>query len=233
MAALNEQVDKIVKAPIQQKLGVMALLMIGLTTANYFLAVDPAREQFNSKKKELATNDAELVKMQAIANNIGQFRKDKETLERCLTQALTELPNETNMDELVHSLSEMGNKSGLSIGKIEPQAEANQGFYNSIPLAMSVTGNYHEIAVFFDAISRLPRIVNVAGLHFAAPRMKNEKEIIDAEFTATTFRFAPQDQAAPAVGAGGSKPAAAIGAAKGAAVAGANASDAADAAAKK
>src|SRR5207237_1362530 len=90
----------------------------------------------------------ELIQKQSIANNLAQFKHEKEILERRLAQALTELPNEANIDDLIRSLSEIGTKSGLAINSIEPQAEQRQSFYASIPIVMEVSGKYHEIVVF-------------------------------------------------------------------------------------
>src|SRR4029078_222626 len=130
-----------------------------------------------------------------IANNLAQFKHEKEILERRLAQALTELPNEANIDDLIRSLSEVGTKSGLTINSIDPQAEQKQSFYASIPIVMSVTGNYHEIGVFLDSVSKLARIVNVTNIRRSQPRFSNDKLLVNATCVATTFRFLPEAQA--------------------------------------
>lgn len=189
MATLDEQLDKITKAPLQQKIAVVVLLIGMITAGNYFLLISPQDDAISGKIKELHRLEDDYIQKQAIANNLNQFKKEKESLERRLAQALTELPNEANIDDLVRSVSEVGVKSGLNIARIEPQPESSQGFYAAIPLLMSVSGNYHEIGVFFDSLSKLPRIVNVSNLKLGHPHVKNEKEIVDADFVATTFRF--------------------------------------------
>ena len=137
----------------------------------------------------------ELIQKQSIANNLAQFKHEKEILERRLAQALTELPNESNIDDLIRSLSEVGTKSGLTINSIDPQAEQKQSFYASIPIVMSVTGNYHEIGVFLDSVSKLARIVNVTNIRMSQPRVTNDKLLVNATYVATTFRFLPEAQA--------------------------------------
>ena len=68
-----------------------------------------------------------------------------------------------------------------------------QGFYASIPIAMSVTGNYHEIGVFLDSVSKLARIVNVTNIKMSNPSSAGEKQLVKATYVATTFRFLPQE----------------------------------------
>src|SRR5205807_1265278 len=78
---------------------------------------------------------------------------------------------------------------------IAPQQEQKQSFYASIPVVMAVTGNYHEIGVFLDSISKLARIVNVTNIKMTQPKMSGDKLVVSASYVATTFRFLPEAQA--------------------------------------
>jgi type IV pilus assembly protein PilO len=180
------------KAPLGQKLGFLAVLIAIVTLGNWYFFVDPAQTQIQQRQATLRTLEDELIQKQSIANNLAQFKHEKEILERRLAQALTELPNEANIDDLIRSLSEIGTKSGLVINNIEPQSEQKQSFYASIPIVMSVTGNYHEIGVFLDSISKLARIVNVTNIKMGTPKTVNEKLVVQASYIATTFRFLPE-----------------------------------------
>ena len=180
------------KMPLGQKVGVVALVVILLSGANWYFFIDPMQTQIAQRQSSLRLLEDELIQKQSIANNLAQFKHEKEILERRLAQALTELPNEANIDDLIRSLSEIGTKSGLTINSIDPQAEQRQSFYASIPIVMSVTGNYHEIGVFLDSLSQLARIVNVTNIKMNKARMVNEKLVVDASYVATTFRFLPE-----------------------------------------
>ena len=65
---------------------------------------------------------------------------------------------------------------------------------------MTVTGNFHEIATFFDSLGRLRRIVNVSDISMATPKEVSGKLVVDAKFLVTTFMFVNQ-----AKGAAGAK----------------------------
>jgi type IV pilus assembly protein PilO len=186
------------KLPLAQKIGVLVFIVGGITAANYFLLVQPEYEQVQRQESVLRTLEDELTQKQAIANNLAQFKHEKDILERRLQQALTELPNEANIDELIRSLAEIGQKAGLIINDITPQPEQKQSFYASIPIVMAVTGTYHEIGVFLDALSKLARIVNVTNIKMGTPKMQGEKLVVAATYVATTFRFVPEAATAPA-----------------------------------
>jgi type IV pilus assembly protein PilO len=188
----QDLLNTINKAPLGTKLGVVAALVGALTFANWYFFIDPDQTAITQRQGTLRALEDELIQKQSIANNLAQFKHEKEILERRLAQALTELPNEANIDDLIRSLSEIGTKSGLVINSIDPQAEAKQSFYASIPVVMSVTGNYHEIGVFLDSISKLARIVNVTNIKMSGAKTVNEKLVVQANYVATTFRFLPE-----------------------------------------
>ncbi|GAC1388162.1 MAG: type 4a pilus biogenesis protein PilO [Marmoricola sp.] len=177
------------KATLGQKVAVVAAVIGLITAANWYFLIDPDQVQIQQKQGQLRQLEDELIQKQSIANNLAQFKHEKEILERRLAQALTELPNEANIDDLIRSLSEIGTKSGLVIDNIEPQAEQKQSFYASIPIVMSVTGSFNEIGVFLDSLSKLARIVNVTNIHMGGAKPLNEKLVVKATYVATTFRF--------------------------------------------
>jgi len=186
------------KLPLGQKIGVVAAAVVLLTAGNWYFMVDPMQIQITQRQSQLRGLEDELIQKQSIANNLAQFKHEKEILERRLAQALTELPNEANIDDLIRSLAEIATKSGLTLNTIDPQGEQRQSFYAAIPIVMSVTGNYHEIGVFLDSLSKLARIVNVTNIRMNGARVTNEKLVVNASYVATTFRFLPQP--APAGG---------------------------------
>jgi type IV pilus assembly protein PilO len=188
----QDLLNSVNKAPLGQKLIAVGVLAAVVTLGNWYFFVDPAQTQIQQRQATLRTLEDELIQKQSIATNLAQFKHEKEILERRLAQALTELPNEANIDDLIRSLSEIGTKSGLVINNIEPQGEQKQSFYASIPIVMSVTGNYHEIGVFLDSISKLARIVDVTNIKMGSPKTVNEKLVVQASYVATTFRFLPE-----------------------------------------
>ena len=180
------------KAPLGQKVAVMSAVVVMLTAANWYFFIDPMQTQITQRQSTLRSLEDELIQKQSIANNLAQFKHEKEILERRLAQALTELPNEANVDDLIRSLSEIGTKSGLTINSIDPQNEQKQSFYAQIPIVMAVSGNYHEIGVFLDSLSKLARIVNVTNIKMGGAKLATDKLVVNASYVATTFRFLPE-----------------------------------------
>ena len=208
MAIDTKFLERAVKAPLAVKLGVAAGVAVLLTVLNYFVigiptfgaSVTDVEDKIIRVDKEQKKLDADLIEKTAIANNLNQFRREREILEQKLAEALAELPNQKNLDELLQLFQDRAQKAGLDIGTIEPAAVQNDGFYARIPIPMTATGNYHEIATFFDALGRLRRIVNVSNISLADPKVVNGKVVVNARFLVTTFMFTEQAKG-PAVAA--------------------------------
>ena len=90
------------------------------------------------------------------------------------------------------SLENLGAQSGLEFLLFQPQKEVNRNFYAEIPLKIEVTGPYHNVATFFDKVSRLSRIVNIGDVKMTeakAAKTKGETVILKTGCTATTYKF--------------------------------------------
>lgn len=193
---MDKFIERIAKAPIGAKVGVVAAVVVLLTVLNYFVigpTFGPSISDVEAKIRTVETQQAQLdrdfVEKTAIANNLNQFRREKELLEQQLREALAELPEDKKIDELLQLFQDRAMKAGLEIGTIEPGKVANEKFYAKIPIPMTVSGNFHEIATFFDSLGRMRRIVNVTEIVLDSPKDVNGKVVLNAKFLATTFMF--------------------------------------------
>jgi type IV pilus assembly protein PilO len=206
---MDRLIERISKAPLALKVGVVVAVVVVITALNYFVVGLPTFGlSISETEQKIARTDAEqkkldndLIEKTAIANNLNQFRREKELLEQRLQEALAELPEEKKIDELLQLFQERARKAGLEISSIEPQPEVAEGFYARVPINMQVTGNFHEIVTFFDSLARLRRIVNVNNIALDTPKDAGGKVTLSGKFLVTTFMFVPSKPGA----AGGKK----------------------------
>jgi type IV pilus assembly protein PilO len=188
---MDKYLDRIVKAPPALKFGGLAALVVAMTVANFFLGIKPLEEQSESLRADQRKLDLELAEKSEIAQNLNERRREMDVLEQKLAEALTELPENKDVEELLAQLNDIGKKAGLEIARVEPSGETVGGgeFFARIPIKMAVSGNYHEIAMFLQEVANMRRIVNVNNIQLNGARMKNEKVVLSSNFLATTFRF--------------------------------------------
>ena len=209
---MDKLIDRMLKAPIGLKVGVVAGLAVLITLLNYFAlgmnfgpSIQATEEKIRKAQQEQAKLDKEYIEKTAIANNLNQFRREKELLEQQLREALAELPEEKNIEDLLQAFQDRALKAGLKIETIEPKSPTTERFYARIPIPMAVKGNYHEIATFFDSLGRMRRIVNVSDISLDDPKDVNGKVVLDGKFLVTAFMFVDPSKAAAAAPAKGGK----------------------------
>lgn len=194
---MDEIIDKVLKAPPLQRWGGLAAVLVLLSIANFFFMVRPELDTLEQQAVQQRQLDTQLQEKSEIAQNLNERRREMDVLQQKLDEALSELPESADLDELLGQLNEIGRKSGLEISAVEPSPEESAQIYVKIPIKMALTGNYHEIAMFLQSLANLRRIVNVNNIQLGAPSMKSEKVVLNTSFVATTFRFLdPKTQAA-------------------------------------
>src|SRR5512138_164165 len=193
---MDRLLERILKAPLGAKIGVVAGVVVLLTVVNYFAVgmnmgapISDVEDQIRAAVQQQQQLDKEYIEKTAIANNLNQFRREKELLEQQLREALAELPEDKNIEDLLQLFQDRALKAGLKIGSIEPKAPVTERFYAKIPIPMTVTGNYHEVATFFDSLGRMRRIVNVSEVGLDQPKDVNGKVILNGKFLVTAFMF--------------------------------------------
>jgi type IV pilus assembly protein PilO len=188
---MEQYLDRIVKASPAVKFGGLAAAVFVMTALNFFFFITPVEDRITAQVAERHKLDRDLAEKSEIAQNLNERRREMDVLEQKLAEALTELPENKDLEELLAQFNDNGKKSGLEISKVEPGKEAVNGsdFFARIPIKMSVNGSYHEIAMFLQELANMRRIVNVNNIKLTQPSVKNEKVMLQSTFLATTFRF--------------------------------------------
>ena len=152
----------------------------------------PQTEKITKLREDLGTAKTKLARLKNVEKNLRAFKKTYRDTELKFKQALKLLPDKHEIPTLLSSISNLGAQSGLEFLLFQPQKEVNRNFYAEIPLKIEVTGPYHNVATFFDKVSRLSRIVNIGNVKMTqaqAAKTKSDTVILKTACTATTYMF--------------------------------------------
>lgn len=186
---MNPQVEKILKLPVKQKIALLLLLSIAIGGAFTWFLILPKYKQYEKLKVKRAEQVKKLEESRRIANNLPQFKKEFDQLTRDLDKALTELPNQKEIPTLLTSITGSGKTAGLDFLVFRPKSEEPMDFYAAVPVDISVSGSYYQVANFFAAVGNLPRIVNISNLSFSNIANAAGRTSMRVNCLATTFRF--------------------------------------------
>jgi len=142
--------------------------------------------------QDLKSAKGKLARLKNVEKNLRAFKKKYQQTQREFNEALKLLPNKEEIPTLLSSISNLGAQSGLEFILFRPQKEVARNFYAEIPLKLEVTGPYHNVATFFDKVSRLSRIVNIGNVNMKemrAAKTQSDTVILKTACTATTYKF--------------------------------------------
>jgi len=151
-----------------------------------FVLYKPKLEKIGKLKKELGTLEKKLVVAKRNAADLEKFKKMMQEAEVQFKTAMKALPEKEEIPSLLTSISRSGQDVGLEFLEFTPKADVRKEFYAEIPVAMKVKGGYHDLAIFFDKVARLSRIVNIKNISMG--RAKNSQEL-NTSCTAVTYKF--------------------------------------------
>ena len=202
----QSQFDKLAKLPKAARIAMIpAIAAIVVGVYGYFMYM-PARTQLATSQEQVLQLQRKLSEVRAVASNEEAIKEEIATLEQKLAVALRQLPDSKELPVLLTDVTSLGKNAGLEFKAFRPGTEITKAFYAEVPIDIEFTGEYHDIATFFDEVSRLPRIVNIGELSVDVARETTTTTWLTVKGRATTFRFVDPEHAqtasatAPAAG---------------------------------
>jgi len=176
------------KLPFWGQFAVVAVMAIALVAVAWMAYPNFSEmEKHNTDSRaQLESLQTEIRKGQAIEAKLPEFEKEIENLQLKLNDLLAILPTEPETGELLKWVKNLADQSNLDLKQFNPGALKPVEFYKEFPIAMDVEGDYHDLGVFFDRISKYSRIINVSGVSISAATGAHS---IKSNFTATTFVY--------------------------------------------
>ena len=170
--------------------------------------------QIKTKRADLETLHQEIQKGLAAERKLPQFREEVRRLELELAKLLQVLPSKRNTEELIKRIETLTRQGDFTLKKFTPGEFVPKEFYSEWPIDIQLDGTYHNLALFFDRMSRFSRIINVEDLKVTAVDIPQKS--IGANFVAKTFIYTgdenpvPPAEGQPAAAAPGARPAPAV-----------------------
>jgi Tfp pilus assembly protein PilO len=190
------------KLPWYAQLGAFFVLALGGIGAYYYYYEMPTRTEMESRQTQLRSLKADIAKGYNTARRLPEFRAQVEELQGRLEGLKSVLPDEKDAGDLLRRLQTVATQSNLTIKSFKPAPTVTKTLHAEWPISLELDGNYHNLAIFFDRVSKFTRIVNISALDVhGKDKPSTAGSTLLATCTATTFVL--MDKPAP-----GKKPAA-------------------------
>jgi type IV pilus assembly protein PilO len=131
------------------------------------------------------------------ATNLNLYKQQLADIEKSFGAMLRQLPNQTEVRNLLVDISQTGLAAGLEEKLFQPGQELKKDFYAELPIHIQLTGNYHEFGTFVSGIAALPRIVTLHDITIT-PIKSGSFDQLQLDLTAKTYRYLDDDEVAAA-----------------------------------
>lgn len=185
----NLDVSNIANWPQPARIFIVSVVFVGVLGLGYWLDIKDQRETLQkAEAQETELRRTFEVKAKKAAN-LAAYEQQLAEMKESFGAMLRQLPNKTEVAELLVDISQTGLASGLEFELFKPQAEVPREFYAELPISIRVKGSYHEFGNFISGVAALPRIVTVHDINIAP----DESGELNMDILAKTYRYMDQD----------------------------------------
>jgi type IV pilus assembly protein PilO len=149
------------QSPRDQKLFVMALLVVGLVAIYQQLYWSPKAAEQTVLAARLDTLDSLnlIAKAEVARGNSAKMKAEGDAFARELGVLRHLVPTTNEVPALLESISNAARRAGLEISEVAPDGVMNGDRLDTYKYRLGVTGPYHRIAEFLSNVATMPRIV--------------------------------------------------------------------------
>ena len=172
------------------------VLAVGLYYGANRALLKPKKQQLATMETRLTDLRAQIQEGQTAQRQLPRFREEVRQLELQLDRLLRILPARRNTPDLLRRVRALAEQGDFDLLRFTPGGLVEREFYSEYPISMSLEGDYHNLALFFEQVSRFPRIMNIDNLEIDALRRDDSVHTLSASFEAKTFVYLEDEEEA-------------------------------------
>jgi type IV pilus assembly protein PilO len=164
------------------------LLVILVLSLGYSFSISDLQSHLELKREEESTLKEQFANKAHMAANLDLYTQQMKEMENSFGVLLRQLPSDTEVPGLLEDITRTGLGSGLEFEEIKLLPENTQQFYIELPIQITVTGAYHDLATFVSGVAGLPRIVTLHDFDLAPANPEGGPKL-RMSILAKTYRY--------------------------------------------
>jgi len=160
---------------------VLALVIGGFV----FTVWMPVQEDIERVNKNIKLQQTTLFRQQNTAKDLPRKKLQFEEMKKQLALASSMLPDRSQIPDLLDGVSRAGKHAGLEFSVFQPMAEVKKELHAEVPVSLSMTGTFRQVALFLSTVGEMQRIVDVKNLNF----VRDSDDTLKVNGQAVTYRL--------------------------------------------
>lgn len=180
--------------PIPVKIAAAVAICVIILFLGYWYYIKDDQESLARAQRRESDLKQTYLSKKALAINLPAYQQQMKDMQKSFGVMLRQLPNKTEIPELLVDITQAGLGRGLEFVLFKPEAERVKDFYAIMPIDISVIGTYHELGNFVSDLAALPRIVSLGNLTITAHGKSKAGNELAMSATAMTYRYLDQQE---------------------------------------
>lgn len=180
----NLNINDLASWPVPIKIVGIVIVGLFILGAGYWFIIQGELEQYAEATAKEESLKVTYTNKKLLALNLDAYKQQMEDMQRTFGSLLRQLPNTTEVPDLLVDITQAGLGRGLEFILFRPEKEQPRDFYAELPISLQVTGNYHELASFVSDVAALPRIVTFGEINITGKEAR-----LSMTATAKTYRY--------------------------------------------
>lgn len=180
--------------PVLPKMLTLLAIFLAVLAALWFTWLKGVDEELEAERATEVQLRAVYSEKLAQAINLEQLRKQLDEVRQYVTQLEKQLPSKAEMDALLSDINQAGLGRSLQFDLFRPGQVVVNEYYAELPIAIKITGTYHDVGLFASDIAHLSRIVTLNDVSLVP--LKEKPSALILEGTVKTFRYLDSDEIA-------------------------------------
>ena len=178
--------------PVLPRTALCIVIAIAVAAVLWFALLKDYEEALDQERGTEATLREDFRNKLSKAVSLEGLKKQREQVQQYVTQLEKQLPSKAEMAALLSDINQAGLGRSLQFETFRPSSIVVKEYYAELPIALKVTGRYHDIGAFASDVAYLSRIVTLNNI--AIVPGKENSELLSMEATARTFRYLDADE---------------------------------------
>lgn len=174
--------------PLLPRFLLCVAIALGVAALLWYVLIKDYEDMLEQERNTEVTLRQDFSQKLSKAVSLDGLKKQREQVQQYVTQLEKQLPSKAEMAALLSDINQAGLGRSLQFETFRPGAMVVKEYYAELPIALKVTGRFHDIGSFASDVAYLSRIVTLNNLSIV-PVGKEGSEVLSMEATARTFRY--------------------------------------------
>ena len=164
----------------------IAIIILGLF---YFVYYKPKNEELKNIRDERIQVEEEVAHLRLKKQELDKIEAELEQMKVTLSKLEAIIPKKEEISNILKAMQQLAYDTRLNITKFNQNPEIIKEFYAEQPISVAATGEYHNLAIFFDRLNSFQRLFNIEDFTIKALRNQTDAATISAEWNVKTYIY--------------------------------------------